>query len=69
MKTTLFLIFISFISCYSINEKGINLIKEFEKCILTAYQDDVGIWTIGYGTTSADKSIIGTDIYEGLTIS
>ena len=36
---------------------------------LTAYQDSVGVWTIGYGTTSADKSITGTIIYEGLTIT
>ena len=72
MKTTLLLILISFISlisCHSISQKGINLIKEFEGCILKAYQDSVGVWTIGYGTTSADKSITGTTIYEGLTIT
>lgn len=33
------------------NEAGINLIKSFEGCRLTAYQDIVGIWTIGYGDT------------------
>ena len=72
MKNTLFLILLSFfslISCHSISQKGINLIKEFEGCRLKAYQDSVGVWTIGYGTTSADKSITGTNIYEGLTIS
>ena len=72
MKNTLFLILLSFfslISCHSISQKGINLIKEFEGCRLKAYQDSVGVWTIGYGTTSADKSITGTIIYEGLTIS
>ena len=26
-------------------------------------------YTIGYGTTSADKSITGTNIYKGLTIT
>ena len=30
---------------------GIALIKRFEGCELTAYQDPVGIWTIGYGCT------------------
>lgn len=30
---------------------GINLIKKFEGCKLTAYKDAVGVWTIGYGHT------------------
>lgn len=29
----------------------INKIKEFESCRLVAYQDDAGVWTIGYGST------------------
>lgn len=33
----------------SINEAGLNLIKEFEGCELKAYRDVVGIWTIGFG--------------------
>jgi len=33
-----------------ISEEGISLIKKFEGCRLEAYQDSVGIWTIGYGT-------------------
>jgi lysozyme len=33
------------------SQDAINLIKEFEGCKLTAYQDSVGIWTIGYGST------------------
>lgn len=32
-------------------QKGIELIKEFEGCKLKAYQDSVGVWTIGYGHT------------------
>ena len=40
-------------------EAGIDLIKEFEGCRLTAYQDQKGIWTIGYGHT-------GDDVYDGL---
>lgn len=32
---------------------GLNLIKKWEGCKLTAYRDSVGVWTIGYGVTSA----------------
>lgn len=35
----------------SISNNGLALIKKFEGCRLTAYQDSVGIWTIGYGHT------------------
>lgn len=52
-----------------ISEKGLNLIKSFEGCRLQAYQDSVGVWTIGYGTTNADKAITGKDIVKGLQIS
>ena len=52
-----------------VSQIGINLIKEFEGCRLTAYQDEVGVWTIGYGITNADKSITGTTIKRGLKIS
>ena len=33
------------------NANGLKLIKSFEGLRLKAYQDAVGIWTIGYGTT------------------
>ena len=39
------------------SEVGIELIKEFEGCRQVAYQDSVGVWTIGYGHTK--------DVYEG----
>ena len=52
-----------------VSQIGINLIKEFEGCHLTAYRDEVGVWTIGYGITNADKSITGTTIKQGLKIS
>lgn len=52
-----------------ISEKGLDLIRKFEGCRLTAYQDAVGVWTIGYGTTNADRSITGTNIGRGLQIS
>lgn len=34
-----------------LNQRGIDLIKNFEKCRLNAYQDSKGIWTIGWGAT------------------
>lgn len=52
-----------------ISEKGLALIKEFEGLYLKAYQDSVGVWTIGWGITNSDKSITGTTIKKGLTIS
>ena len=35
-----------------INDDGLLLIESFEGLELTAYQDSVGVWTIGYGHTS-----------------
>ena len=34
-----------------ISENGLELIKKFEGCETTAYQDSVGVWTIGFGHT------------------
>lgn len=45
-----------------INQVGLDLIKSFEGCVLTAYKDIVGVLTIGYGHT-------GPDVYEDLKIS
>lgn len=47
------------------SDKGIALIKQFEGCKLTAYQDSVGVWTIGYGWT---QSVDGKPIRAGMTI-
>ena len=33
---------------------GRKLIESFEGCVLTAYQDQRGIWTCGFGHTGAD---------------
>ena len=33
----------------NISEEGISLIKNYEGCKLEAYQDSVGVWTIGFG--------------------
>lgn len=47
------------------SEKGMALIKQFEGCKLTAYQDSVGVWTIGYGWT---QPVDGKPIRAGMTI-
>ena len=52
-----------------VSNKCIELVKEFEGCSLTSYQDEVGIWTIGYGITSSDKDITGKTIKKGMKIS
>ena len=44
------------------SQAGIDLIKSFEGCKLRAYQDSVGIWTIGVGHT-------GPDVCAGVTVS
>jgi lysozyme len=41
---------------------GLALLKNFEGCRLQAYQDQRGVWTIGYGHT-------GPDVYQGLVWS
>lgn len=37
-----------------IDEKGLDLIKKFEGCKLSAYKDSAGVLTIGYGHTGKD---------------
>lgn len=44
-----------------ISQKGIDLIKKFEACRLTAYRCPAGVWTIGYGHTG--------DVRQGQTIT
>ncbi len=44
------------------SSKGLALTEQFEGLRLTAYQDSVGVWTIGYGHT-------GSDVHPGLTIT
>jgi lysozyme len=44
------------------SSQGYALTKKFEGLRLTAYQDQTGIWTIGYGHT-------GPDVHSGLTIT
>lgn len=51
------------------SKTGFDLIKKFEGCSLKAYKDAVGVWTIGYGITSADKDVTGHKITQGMVIS
>ncbi|MCM1090538.1 MAG: glycoside hydrolase family protein [Butyrivibrio sp.] len=44
-----------------ISDRGLQLIAKYEGCRLMAYQDPVGIWTIGYGHTKG--------VYAGQVIS
>ena len=39
-----------------ISKTGLGLITQFEGCRLSAYQDSVGVWTIGYGHTKGVKA-------------
>jgi lysozyme len=41
-----------------ISSAGIDLIQRFESCRFQAYQDEKGVWTIGWGHT-------GPDVHEG----
>lgn len=45
----------------NISEKGLNLIKSFEGCHLSAYRCPAGVLTIGYGHTAG--------VYEGMVIT
>ncbi|BEM62541.1 hypothetical protein AI2618V1_2189 [Serratia marcescens] len=49
----------------NISKSGIELIKRFEGLRLKAYQDSVGIWTIGYGWT---QPVDGKKVGPGMQI-
>jgi len=45
-----------------VNQAGMDLIKRWEGCKLKAYKDVAGVWTVGYGLTSAAGFIeVGPD--------
>lgn len=48
------------------SKNGLALLKNFEGCELTAYQDSVDVWTIGYGWTQPVK---GKPVSKGMTIT
>ncbi|WP_448195581.1 lysozyme [Serratia marcescens] len=49
----------------NISKNGIELIKRFEGLRLKAYQDSVGVWTIGYGWT---QPVDGKKVGPGMQI-
>lgn len=53
----------------NISKNCLDLVKKWEGCYLTAYKCPAGVWTIGYGTTSSDRSITGTNIKSGMKIT
>lgn len=50
-----------------VNKAAMDLIKEFEGLRLEAYQDSVGVWTIGYGTTA--RAGVGISPRPGMVIT
>lgn len=53
----------------AVSKKCIKLVKEFEGLYLKSYKDEVGVWTIGYGITNADKTITKVTVKAGLKIT
>ncbi|MGQ6475080.1 lysozyme [Serratia sp. IR-2025] len=49
-----------------ISDDGMALIKRFEGLRLQAYQDSVGVWTIGYGWT---QPVAGRKVGAGMVIN
>src|SRR5271170_978206 len=47
---------------FTYSDNGLNLTQQFEGLRLSAYADQVGVWTIGYGHT-------GPGVHAGLTIT
>src|ERR1700678_977661 len=47
---------------FAYSDAGLTLTKNFEGCRLSAYADQGGVWTIGYGHT-------GPGVHAGLTIT
>ncbi|MHA3913833.1 lysozyme [Halovulum sp. GXIMD14793] len=50
-----------------VSQTAVNLVKKWEGKRLTAYKDQAGIWTIGYGTTAAAG--VGVKPKRGMTIT
>lgn len=46
------------------SQSGLHLTEDFEQCRLSAYQDNGGVWTLGWGTTILPD---GTRVCAGMT--
>jgi len=53
------------INSLKLSSTGLELIKHYEGCKLEAYQDQGGIWTVGYGTTHINDQ----PVYRGQIIT
>lgn len=51
----------------NINQETVDLVKIYEGLRLKSYRDPVGVWTIGYGTTT--NAGIGVSVGAGMTIT
>lgn len=49
-----------------LSQAGLDIIKQFEGCRLTAYRCPAGVWTIGYGWT---KPVNGKPVGAGMKIT
>lgn len=52
----------------NISLPGLNGVRSYEGRALRAYQDEVGVWTVGYGLTNMDKNL-PWKVGAGLTIT
>ena len=68
MRAYILFLFLALIYSLKISKKGIQFIKEIEKCKLEAYQK-YGKWRIGWGTTDNDYEITKKRIVKGLKIT
>ena len=67
MRTYILFLIIAIISSMKVSKKGIQFIKEIEKCKLEAYER-YGKWRIGWGTTNDHYDITKKRIIKGLKI-
>src|SRR5260370_10309943 len=47
---------------FTYSAAGVKMTEQFEGLVLTSYQDQVGVWTIGYGHT-------GPSVHGGQTVA
>lgn len=54
-----------------IGSAGVAIIKSFETCRLTAYQDQGGVWTIGWGHTGPEvrAGLVWTQVQADLELA
>lgn len=52
----------------TINQAGLDIIKQFEGCRLTAYQDEGGLWTVGFGHRGDVKFGMTLTLHQAETV-